>query len=166
MFLHRLLVERLGVCRCGCDVSVTGSLVGTSGLLQSLSVCQVRSTSSVVGCGVVRDEVEARCRRWGGEKREHLEGVLLWGHDTSALTSSISSDDHSSERAASTDDPTTLRCKRIIHRNVACATAQLSSLRALLSTLGESSSAALGAGCPQQLFRVTAESSSVCALWL
>ena len=53
-----LLVERLGVGGSGGDVSVTSSLVGTSGLLQSLSSSQVGGAGSVVGGGVVGHKVE------------------------------------------------------------------------------------------------------------
>ncbi len=53
-----LLVERLSVGGSGGDVSVTSSLVGASGLLQSLSSSQVGGAGSVVGGGVVGHKVE------------------------------------------------------------------------------------------------------------
>ena len=53
-----LLVQRLGVGGGGGDVSVTGSLVRAGGLLQSLGISKVGGASSVVGGGVVGDEVK------------------------------------------------------------------------------------------------------------
>ena len=65
MHAKHLLVERLGVGGGGGDVSVTGSLVGTGGLLQSLGIGKVGGAGGVVGRGIAGDEVEVK-------KREHL----------------------------------------------------------------------------------------------
>ena len=53
-----LLVEGLGVGGGGGDVSVTGSLVGASGELQSLSSLEVGVTRALVRASVVSGEVE------------------------------------------------------------------------------------------------------------
>jgi hypothetical protein len=66
-----LLVERLGVGGSGSDVSVTSGLVGASGLLEVLGCGQVDATSSVVGGGVVRHEVESV-----GKGSEHCERLV------------------------------------------------------------------------------------------
>ena len=70
-----LLVERLGVGGGGGDVSVTSSLVGTSGLLEGLSGSQVSGTSGVVRGGVVGHEVEGV-----GKGSEHCERLVAGGH--------------------------------------------------------------------------------------
>jgi hypothetical protein len=53
-----LLVERLGVGGGGGDVSVTGSLVGASGELQSLGSLEVGVTRALVRASVVSGKVE------------------------------------------------------------------------------------------------------------
>ena len=73
--MTRLLVKRLGVGGGGSDVSITGGLVGTSGLLELLGVIKVGGTSGVVGGGVVRHEVEG-----GGKMGEHCEWLVAVGH--------------------------------------------------------------------------------------
>ena len=62
-----LLVQGLGEGGGGSDVSVTGSLVGTSGLLEGLSVQKVSSAVGLVRSGVVGLEIDIE------ESGEHLD---------------------------------------------------------------------------------------------
>ena len=64
-----LLVEGLGEGGSGGDVSVTGSLVGASGLLEGLSVSEVGSAVLLVGSGVVGLEINVE------KAGEHLASV-------------------------------------------------------------------------------------------
>ena len=65
-----LLVERLGEGGGGGDVGITSSLVGTSGLLQGLSVSKVGGAVLLVGSGVVGLEINVE------KEGEHLASVL------------------------------------------------------------------------------------------
>ena len=65
-----LLVERLGEGGGGGDVGIAGSLVGTSGLLEGLSVSKVGGAVGLVGSGVVGLKVDIE------KKGEHLDVVL------------------------------------------------------------------------------------------
>ena len=66
-----LLVERLGEGGGGSDVGIAGSLVGTSGLLEGLSLSKVRGALGLVGSGVVGLKVDIV------EKGEHFDVGLL-----------------------------------------------------------------------------------------
>ncbi len=76
-----LLVERLGVGGSGSDVSVTGSLVGTSGELEGGSSLEVGVARRGVRSGVVLLEVEV------GKLGEHLS--RLGGQGTNCAGSDL-----------------------------------------------------------------------------
>ena len=64
---ERLLVERLGEGGGGSDVGIAGSLVGTGGLLQGLSISEVGGAVLLVGSSVVLLKVDIE------EEGEHYD---------------------------------------------------------------------------------------------